>query len=384
VATKRDYYQILDVPRDASPEEIKKAYRKAALKYHPDRNKDDPEAERKFKEAAEAYEVLSDPEKRARYDRYGHAGLEGAAVHDFSSMDVADIFSMFDDILGAFGFATPRRGPRRGADLEVAVELSLEEVATGAERTIEFNRLDYCERCGGSGADPGTRMKGCQSCGGYGQVEQATGFGMLLGRLVTTCPACHGTGRIPAKRCSGCGGKGMAPKHRVLTVRIPPGVQDGQSVRIRNEGEPGANNGPRGDVYCRVRIRPHPFLTRRGNDLFLQLPISFTQAALGAEVEVTTLRGRAVVKIPRGTQHGQMLRLAGKGLPDVRTGRVGDQLVQVLVEIPRKLSPRQEQLLREFAETEDKDVLPESKGFLERLKECFNVRPDKDSSNSHK
>jgi len=378
VATKRDYYEILGVPRDASPEEIKRAYRRAALKYHPDRNPNDPEAERKFKEAAEAYEVLSDPEKRARYDRYGHAGLEGAGVHDFSGMDIRDIFSMFEDIFGvgdildAFGFGSrSRRGPRKGADLELTLELTLEEVAKGADKTIEFTRLDYCERCGGTGAEPGSGMRTCPTCGGYGQVEQATGFGVLIGRVVSTCPTCRGAGRLPGRKCKTCGGKGLRPKQRILTVHIPPGIQDGQSVRIRGEGEPGEEGGPRGDVYCRVRVRPHPFLERHGNDLLLRLPISFTQAALGAEIEVPTLYGKAAVRIPPGTQHGEIIRLPGQGLPDVRTGRLGDQIVQVQVEIPRKLTKRQEQLLREFAETEDNNVLPESKGFLERLKDYF-------------
>ncbi len=364
--TKQDYYEVLGIERDASPEQVKKAYRRLAHKYHPDRNQEDPSAETRFKMAAEAYEVISDPEKRQRYDRYGHAGMSGAGVHDFSHMGAGDIFSMFNDIFGgAFGGGRGRRS--RGADLQTEVELTLAQVLSGAERSIEFVRQDFCDPCGGTGAAKGTQRKTCQTCGGYGQVEQAGGF--LIGRVVTTCPNCRGAGSRIVKPCAECRGSGRKNAKRVVQVQIPAGIHDGQAVRVRGEGEPGENGTQRGDLHCYVRIKPHPFLERHDNDLVCRMPISFTQAALGAKVEVPTLDGAAELKIPRGTQHGQLFRLGGIGLPDLRGGRRGDEIIQVTVEIPKKLSKEQERLMRAFAETEDKSVLPESKGFLDKVKE---------------
>ncbi len=379
VATKRDYYDILGVSQGAGDDEIKSAYRKAALKYHPDRNKDNPEAEEKFKEAAEAYEVLSDAEKRARYDRFGHQGLEGAGMHDFTHMDVGDIFGMFEEILGGGIFGGGRVGRRRrGYDLESSVEISLKEAAEGAERTLEFRRSDLCDRCDGSGAEPGTRRITCTTCGGYGQVERAGGLGGLFGRVVTSCPHCHGRGSIPQTACKQCRGQGRHPVKRTVTFKVPPGIDDGQAVRIRGEGEPGEDGMMRGDLHVYVRIKAHPFFERRGRELLCQIPISFTQAALGATIEVPTLSGKAEVKVPPGTQFGQVFRLTGQGLPDIRTGRRGDELVQVMVEIPKRLSKRQSELLREFAETEDKSVLPESRGWIERLVEFFAGQEDEE------
>jgi molecular chaperone DnaJ len=356
---RRDYYDVLGVSRDATPEQIKKSYRRLAHKYHPDRNSDNPEAETKFKEAAEAYEVLSSPDKRHRYDQFGHAGLSGMGVHDFSSMGFDDILSMF--------FGGGVRSGRRGADLQAEVEITLAEVATGAERTIEFTRQDFCEECGGNGAAPGSRRQSCPTCGGYGQVEQATGFGMLFGRMVTTCPNCGGRGEMFTESCKHCGGTGRAPKKRVVNVQLPAGIHEGQAIRVRGEGEPGPDGMQRGDLHCYVHVSPHPFLERHGNDLVCNLPISFTQAALGTKVEVPTLTGKVEVSIPPGTQYGQIFRLKGMGLPDLRTQRKADELVQVTVEIPQKLDKQQEQLLREFAETEDKSVMPQSKGFFDKL-----------------
>ncbi len=368
-STKRDYYDVLELSRDAAPEEIKKAYRRKALKYHPDRNQGDRAAEGKFKEAAEAYEILSDPDKRRRYDQFGHAGVSGEALHDFSHMGVEDIFSMFGDIFGGMGFGRSSRG--RGADLQSLVEVTLKEVATGAEKTLEFARNDPCEECGGSGAAPGSERRSCPTCGGYGQVEQASGFGVLFGRVIAACPSCRGKGTLVVTPCRRCRGQGLYRQKRVVSVRIPAGIEDGQAIRMRGEGEPGEGSGARGDLHCYVRVQTHPFLERHRNDLVCRVPISFTQAALGAQVEVPSLDGRIEMKIPRGTQSGQVLRLSGQGVPDLRTGRRGDELVQVIVEMPRKLTKKQEQLLREFAETEDRSVLPESKGFLEKLVEYF-------------
>lgn len=362
-AAKRDYYEVLEVSRDASAEEIKKAYRRKAHQHHPDRNQSDPSAESRFKEAAEAYEVLSNSERRARYDQFGHAGMGGAGLHDFSHMDVGDIFSMFTDIFGG--------GRRRGGgtDLQAEVEITLAEVASGAERSLEFTRREACDTCSGSGAAPGSKRRTCGTCGGYGQVEQTSGFGALFGRVITTCPACRGRGSTVVTPCGTCRGSGRVQRDRVVTVRIPAGIQDGQAVRLRGEGEPGEDGTHRGDLHCYVRVRQHPFLERGGNDLLCRMPISFTQAALGAKVEVPTLDGKAELKIPAGTQHGQLFRLSGMGLPDLRSGRRGDELVEVLVEIPKRLNKDQEALLRRFAETEDRTVMPASRGFFDKVME---------------
>ncbi|MCK4658259.1 MAG: molecular chaperone DnaJ, partial [Phycisphaerae bacterium] len=317
--------------------------------------------------AAEAYEVLSDPDKRQRYDRFGHQGLSGAGMHDFSHMGIDDIFSMFTDIFGGGRSG----GGRRGSDLEIEISLTLAEVAAGVERTIEFDRLDFCEACSGSGAAPGSERRACPTCGGYGQVEQQSGFGILFGRMVTTCPTCKGQGSLVVTPCPRCKGRGRHPKGRVINVKVPPGIHHGQAIRVRGEGEPGAQGGVRGDLHCYVSIQSHPFFERHANDLVCRMPISFTQAALGAKVEVPTLDGRADFKIPQGTQSGKIFRLAGLGLPDIRTGRRGDELVQVVVETPTRLSNEQETLLRKFAETEDKSVMPESKGFFEKLRGYF-------------
>jgi len=376
VASKRDYYEILGVKRNASPDEIKRAYRQAAFKYHPDRNKS-PDAEQRFKEAAEAYEVLSDPEKRQRYDRYGHAGLTGVPMHDFSGMGIDDIFSIFGDLLGeAFGGVRTRARPERGIDIETELEITLKDVATGVEKTLRFERADYCDRCGGQGAEPGTRRRTCRTCGGYGQVERQTSMGFFITRTVIECPTCHGRGDVVEKPCRQCNGSGRMLKERVLSVKIPPGIHEGQSIRIRGEGEPGPSGLARGDLRCVVRIKPSEFFRRDGDNLICVLPISFTQAALGAVVEVPTLRGSTSLRIPPGTQHSALFRLPGQGLPNLQTGRVGDEIVQIAIEIPKKLSRQQEELLRQFAATEDKSVLPESKGFFERVKQYLTGEAD--------
>ncbi len=380
--TTRDYYEVLGVEKSADIEEIKRAYRRLAMKHHPDRNPGDAEAEARFKEAAEAYEVLSDPPKRQRYDQYGHEGLRGsgAAAHDFSRMDVQDIFSMFEDIfgggLGGFGrTAGGRRAGARGYDLETEVTLTLADVLKGCEREVEFTRLDVCETCAGSGAKPGTKPVKCPTCGGQGKVQQ-TGLGGMF-RMVTACPACNGRGTVVKEHCGTCRGKGRVPKPRRLAVKIPPGIADGQAVRVQGEGEPPppeaspTGAGLRGDLHVVVRVRDHELFTRDGDHLILEMPISFTQAALGAEVQVPTLDGREPLKIARGTQHGTIFRVPGQGLPNLRSGRRGDLIVGVKLEIPRRLSTRQEKLLREFAETEGTGVLPESEGFLKKVKDLF-------------
>ncbi len=377
MAGKRDYYEVLGVARDASPDDIKRAYRKAAMHFHPDRNKA-PDAEENFKAAAEAYEVLSDPGKRGRYDRHGHAGLNGVGVHDFSGMHAEDIFSVFGDIFGEMfgGRGRPQRD--RGVDIQVLLEIDLAEAATGVETPLRFERSDLCEACDGSGAEAGSQTAKCRTCGGYGQVEQQSNMGFFVTRTVRDCPTCHGRGATITKPCRVCRSSGRAPREVSLTVKIPPGIHDGQRVRVRGEGEPAAAGGARGDLHCVVRIREHPFFVRDGDDLVCRLPISFTQAALGAQVDAPTLNGRTPLRIPPGTQYGAVFRLPDKGMPNLRSGRRGDEIVQVIIETPKKLTKGQEDLLRKFAATEDRDVLPESKGFFERMKEYLTGADESD------
>lgn len=379
---KRDYYEVLGVEKNASADQIKSAYRKLAIKYHPDKNPGDKEAETKFKECAEAYEVLSDSNKRARYDQFGHDGLRGAGMHDYSHMNVQDISDMFGDIFSGFGigdlfgFGGSRRGssrksgPTRGYDLETSVLLTLEEVSKGSEKTIEFTRQDECSDCKGSGCQKGKAPTRCPACNGSGQVAKS-GMGGFF-QMVSTCERCRGAGKIITDPCQKCRGTGRIAKKRMVTIKVPAGVHEGQGIRVANEGEPGFNGGPRGDLYCYVQLKKHPFLERDGNNLIAVVPISFTQAALGAEIDVPSLSGMQKLKISAGTQHGDIFRIKGKGLPDIRTARVGDQLVQVVLEIPRRLTAHQEELLRKFAQTEDNDVMPKSKGFFDKLKEYFN------------
>jgi molecular chaperone DnaJ len=378
--TQRDYYEILSVERTADGEEIKRAYRRLAMKYHPDRNPGDTEAEAKFKEAAEAYEVLSDQSRRQRYDQFGHEGLRsGPAAHDFSRMSHDDIFSMFSDIFGGFGGRAGGGGRQggvpRGFNLETEVAISLEDVLSGCERTIEFTRLDVCEKCTGSGAKPGSKPEKCKTCGGQGKVQQ-TGLGGMF-RMVTACPACAGRGQIIREFCDACRGKGRVSRKRSLSVRIPPGVHAGQEVRIRGEGEPPppeqspAGEGIRGDLHVVVRVTEHDMFKREGNHIILEMPLPFTQAALGAEVEVPTLDGRQKVTIPRGTQHGDLFRVPGVGLPDLRTGKRGELVMVTRIEVPRKLSKEQEKLLRDYAATENHDVLPETQGFWKKMKDTL-------------
>ncbi|MHC4299893.1 MAG: molecular chaperone DnaJ [Planctomycetota bacterium] len=371
---KRDYYEVLGVGRDASAEDIKRVYRRQAMKYHPDKNPDDKEAEAKFKECAEAYEVLSDPNKRQRYDQYGHDGLRGAGMHDFSHMDVEDIFSMFgfDDIFGSMfggrGARTAgRTGPARGYDLETTVELTLKDIANGAEKTIEFTRQDLCGECSGSGSAKGSSPGKCPTCGGSGQVARGGGFF----QMVSTCRQCGGAGQVITNPCKKCRGTGKVPKKRTVNIKIPAGVHEGQGIRVASEGEPGRGGGPRGDLYCYVRVKPHEFLQRDGNDLIAVVPISFTQAALGTTIDVPSINGTKGLKIPPGTQYGSVFRIKGEGLPDMRTRRTGDELVQVTVETPTKLNAEQQALLREFAKKENKRVSPKTTSFFEKLKKHF-------------
>jgi len=372
---KRDYYEVLGVGKSASADDIKRSYRRMAMKYHPDKNPNDKTAEAKFKECAEAYEVLSDAEKRRRYDQFGHEGLRGMGMRDYSHMRWQDIGfgGAFEDILGdLFGMGgrrTRRAGPARGYDLETSVELTLNDIAKGVEKTIEFTRQDICAECSGTACAKGTKPGRCPGCGGTGQQTQ-TGLGGLF-QMASTCPQCRGSGQIITNPCKSCRGTGKVPKKRVVSVKIPAGVHEGQGVRIANEGEPGRNSGPRGDLYCYIKIKPHEFFQRDGNDLIAVVPISFTQAALGASIDVPSLNGTRQLKIPAGTQYGSVFKIKGQGLPDMRTRRTGNQLVQIAVEVPVKLNVKQREILTEFAKSENKSVFPQSRGFFEKLKKYF-------------
>ena len=367
---KRDYYETLGVERTASGDELKRAFRKLALKYHPDKNPDNKaEAEAKFKEAAEAYEVLRDPQKRARYDRYGHAGLSGAGIRDFGGFE--DIFSAFGDIFGggAFDdlFGGGRSRARRGAHRRIQLEMIFEEVATGVEKTVEVTRHEYCESCGGSGAKPGTGPTACPYCRGYGQIEQRQGFFALR----QTCPNCRGSGQVIREPCATCRGTGRVPKRVRIAIEVPAGARSGQRLIVEGQGDPGEDGSARGDLYVDIRVLPHAIFERDGDDVICEVPISFPQAALGAEIEVPTLGGRKVLKIPRGAQSGKVFRIGGEGFPSLQGLGRGDELVCVVVETPKRLTARQEELLHEFAETEDVNVTPRRKSFFERAKRYF-------------
>ena len=371
MAKQRDYYEILGLSRNATAEQIKLAYRRMAMKHHPDRNPDNTEAEAQFKACSEAYEVLSDPEKRSRYDRFGHEGLRGVSLHDFSHMGFEDIFSMFNDILGGSFFGGPRSGAqRRGYDLESSVELTLNEVASGVERTLEYKRQDYCDACQGSGAQPGSRPQTCRTCGGNGQVRQG-GLGGFF-QMVRTCPTCAGQGQVVVDKCRKCRGTGRQAKQCTVTVKIPAGVHNGQAVRLAGEGEAGPNRAPRGDLYCYVKVKKHPFLIRDGDNLLCELPVSFAVSALGGTVEVPTLDGIENLDLSAGTQPDDTIQMRNRGLPRLGRSTRGDLYVRIMVEIPRKLNKRQKQLLQEFRQTEKKDNnFPQIKQFMEKLKDYF-------------
>lgn len=372
---KRDYYEILSVERTATMDEIKRAYRKCAMKYHPDRNPGDAEAERQFKECAEAMEVLGDPEKRQRYDQFGHEGVRGQGMHDFGGMNAQDIFSMFEDAFGDLGLggifggrsgggSRTRGGARRGYDLETSVTIDLDDVLAGTTETVDFTREDLCETCDGSGAKPGTSPETCPTCGGQGKVAMRHGFF----QMVRPCPDCAGVGKIVKDKCTECRGSGRRPKSRTLEVKVPPGIHDGQIIRIAGEGEPGTAGAPRGDLHVVVRVQPHKLFERHNDDLVLHMPISFTQAALGAKLEVPTLDGQTDLVLKAGTQHGQTYTLRNQGLPNLRSPARGNLIVQVMVEIPKKLTEKQADLLREFAETENHEVMPHTTGFWDKIK----------------
>ncbi len=370
MATERDYYEVLGVARTASDGEIASSYRRLAIKYHPDKNPGDEEAIERFKEAAEAFEVLNDPEKRSRYDRFGQAGVNGGS-RGRHFHDVEDIFSAFGDIFGDL-FGGGRNRPRKGRDVRCDVTLTLHEAAQGVKKSIEFHRHEQCEGCSGSGAAKGSRREVCSYCRGQGRVIQAAG----IVRMQTTCPACHGEGSTVKNPCPSCRGSGQKLKKVVTEVEIPPGVDDEMRVRITGQGEPSPNGGPPGDCYCFISVLPHTLFERDGQHLVCRVPITYAQAALGTTLEVPTLEGRGELEVPAGTQSGQFFRMGGKGMPDPRRRGLGDLLVQVVIEVPRKLSKDEQELLRQLAELEHKHVAPERKGFFEKLKEYFTAEEE--------
>lgn len=369
MATKRDYYEILGVAKDAAPEEVKKAYRKAAAANHPDRNPGDATAIERFKEAAEAFDVLGDADKRALYDRYGHEAFARGGGRQPGFNDVGDIFSAFGDMFeGLFG--AQRGGGRRqtrGESLRCSLEIDLKEAAFGSTQTVEIDREELCTTCDGSGAKPGSKAETCAYCAGRGQKIEAQGFF----RVQVTCPACRGAGEIVRDRCPQCSGAGRESKMVRLEVKVPPGVDNGMQLCLRGEGEPGDRGGPRGDLFCDIHVAEHPLFKRHGHDLVCTVPMSFPQAALGTTLEIPLLDGRQNLEIAPGAQAGDVIRLKGKGMPDPHSRRKGDLLVQIMVEVPRTLTPRQEELLRELAELEKKHVSPHQKSFFEKIKDYF-------------
>jgi len=371
VPTKRDYYEILGVEKGADINTIKRAYRKLAMKYHPDRNRDDDTAAEKFREVTEAYEVLSDTDKRARYDQYGHAGVDDQ-MHDFwsrggfqESQAFHDFGDVFGDIFGdIFGFGGGGSRTSRGADLRYQLDMSLENAANGREVELDIPRHVSCETCHGSGARPGTHPVPCRTCGGHGQVQMQQGFFAVR----RTCPECQGQGTRIDSPCVDCSGAGRIRKTKKLKVRIPPGVYDGAQVRVGGEGEAGMQGAPTGDLYIVIRLQKHAIFERDGADLYCDMPITFPQASLGSEVDAPTLSGRVKIRIPAGTESGKVFRLRGKGVPDIRASQTGDLYVRVHVVVPRKLSKKQEQLLREFAAETGDDVYPDRASFLDKAK----------------
>jgi molecular chaperone DnaJ len=382
MAQKRDYYTVLGVNRDAAEEDIKKSYRKLAMKHHPDRNPGDKSSEEKFKEAKEAYEVLSDARKRAAYDQFGHAGVDGAAgfgggrgpfgpggPEGFGGF--ADAFGdIFGEIFGQQASRGRGSGMFRGADLRYNLELTLEEVARGTEAKIRIPTLEACATCHGSGAKPGTQPKPCTTCGGRGEVRVSQGFFSIQ----QTCPTCHGSGKMVTDPCTACGGEGRTRKHKTLSVKIPAGVDHEDRIRLAGEGEAGVNGGPPGDLYVVVQLKPHAVFQREGADLHCEMPVGFATAALGGEIEIPTLDGQAKIRIPAETQTGQVFRLRNKGIRPVRGSVTGDLFCHIVIETPVKLTSRQKELLREFEAINQKDPgahNPRAKSFFDRVRDFF-------------
>ncbi|HEX5599300.1 MAG TPA: molecular chaperone DnaJ [Hyphomicrobiaceae bacterium] len=373
---KRDYYEVLGVSRNATEQELKAAFRRLAKECHPDFNPGDKDAERRFKEIAEAYETLRDPQKRAAYDQFGHAAFDGSArgpAGGFGPDFAASMSDIFDDLFGEFmgGRRRNRSGRERGADLRYNLEITLKEAYTGKTAQIRVPSSVSCDKCSGTGAKPGTRPTSCPTCGGYGKVRASQGFFTIE----RTCPSCHGRGEVIEDPCPNCSGSGRVMRERTLSVNIPAGVEDGTRIRLAGEGEAGLRGGPPGDLYIFLSIKPHEFFQRDGADIFCVVPISMVTAALGGQIEVPTVDGSVTrVKIPEGTESGKQFRLKGKGMPVLRSKTYGDMYIQVRVETPKNLTKRQRELLEEFERESHKDTSPESAGFFSRVKEFFEGR----------
>ena len=377
--SKRDFYEILGVEKNASDADIKKAYRKLAKQYHPDMNPDDKAAEAKFKEVNEAYEVLSDTQKRGQYDRFGHAGVDpngfagGQGFGDFDFGGIGDIFESFFGG-GGFGRSTKtRNGPQKGADLKYSMEIAFEEAVFGVEKDISISRLEACATCGGTGAKPGTSPTTCSHCGGTGQVQykQSTPFGQFVN--VKTCDVCRGEGKIIVNPCATCNGKGKVKKSVKIKLNIPAGIDDGQTISLRGEGEPGSKGGPAGDLFVTVKVRVHPLFKRQGNDVICEIPITFVQAALGSELEVPTLDGKVKYTIPEGTQTGTVFRLKNKGVPFLRGNGRGDQYIKVDIDVPKKLNDKQKAVLKSFADISGDDVHEQRKSFFNKMRDALGM-----------
>ncbi len=383
--SKRDYYEILQVDRNASPEEIKKAYRKMALKYHPDKNPNDPTSESKFKEAAEAYEVLSNPEKKQRYDKFGHDGMKGMPGGGGFGMSMEDIFSNFGDIFGdafggafgdAFGFGSRGRAQRRvnrGSNLRVKVRLTLEEISTGVEKKIKVNKYVTCNSCGGKGAERGSSFNTCSTCHGRGHVTRVTSTFLGQMQTTTTCPACDGEGTVISVKCHQCLGNGIVKGEEVISIRIPPGVADGMQLSLSGKGNAGPRGGVPGDLILLIEEQENPFFTRDGNNLIYEHFISIPDAALGINIEIPTLDGKARIKIDPGTQSGKVLRLKGKGLPDINSYSRGDLLVNISIWTPRNLTKEEQAMLEKLRLSDNFIPHPtkQDKSFFERMKNLF-------------
>jgi molecular chaperone DnaJ len=369
---KRDYYEVLGIERDAGEGELKSAYRKLAMQCHPDRNPGDARAEQRFKELNEAYDALKDPQKRAAYDRYGHAAFEGGlGAHGFTGDFTASMSDIFDDL---FGDLMGRRGGgrgggrERGADLRYNMEITLEDAFRGKTAQVRIPSSVACEACSGSGAKPGSRPQTCSTCGGHGKVRASQGFFTIE----RTCPSCQGRGSVIEDPCPACGGAGRVTRERTLSVNIPPGVEDGTRIRLGGEGEAGLRGGPNGDLYIFLSLEPHPFFQRDGADLYCRVPIAMTTAALGGSFEVPTIDGgRTKVKVPEATQSGKQFRLKGKGMPVLRSKETGDMYIQAVVETPQNLSRRQRDLLEEFERVSNEENSPESTGFFAKVRDFF-------------
>lgn len=382
MANKRDYYEVLGVDKSASADDIKKAYRKLAKQYHPDLNKDNPEAAEKFKEVGEAYSVLSDSDKKARYDQFGHAGVDGSGgggfgggFGGFDGFDMGDLGDIFGSFFGgSFGGGNSRRqnAPQKGRDIRIQTDLTFEEAAFGVKKEIKVSRLDNCSTCHGSGAKAGTNAETCSRCGGRGQVRMAqnTPFGQI--QTTTTCPDCRGKGKIIREKCTDCQGTGKVRITDKISINIPQGVDNGQSVRVRGKGDAGENSGPYGDLYVTINVKPHPIFKRENYDVYIEVPISFVQATLGCELEVPTLDGKKTQNIPEGTQSGTKFKMKGAGIYNYQTNSRGDMYIKVNVEIPKNLNQKQKEALVKFADETNEKNYNQQKKWSAKLKDYFN------------